>query len=191
MIISIATPYDTHIGIAFAILRKKNLFQDGVKVADYGDPLYKNSALPNCFLYYWIDKFIASKFDYITIPTEAAISIYKIFKNKKNIKVIPQGFDFTNIKRAKYIKNKVLTFGYAGLFYEDIRNPKPLLEFLLSLDTKNIDFKFIIYTKIDNINNMKLLNEYKDLLQEKLCIYASIAREDVIYELSKMDFLII
>jgi len=190
MIISIATPYDTHMGIALAMLKKKNLFQSGVKVADYGDPLYKNPALPSCFLYYWIDKFISSKFDYVTVPTETAISIFETFKNKKNIKLIPQGFDFSNVKRAEYVKNKTITFAYAGIFYEDIRNPKPLLDFLLSLDRKGIDFRFVIYTKINNINNMNLLNKYQNELKKKLCINASIPREDVIYELSKMDFLI-
>ena len=80
ILISIATPYDTHIGTALAF-RKNSILNDvPTKIADYGDPLYKNPALPNCFLYYWIDRFIASKFNFITVPTEKALLIYEVFK---------------------------------------------------------------------------------------------------------------
>lgn len=190
MIISIATPYDTHIGTAMAINKNKYLRDTATKIAEYGDPLYKNPALPNCPFYFWIDKFIASKFDIITIPTEKALSIYTNFKKKENIKIISQGFDFNEIKITKYKINDVPTFAYAGLFYETIRNPKPLMDFLLKLHGDDIDFVFIVYTQINNFNNMKLLNKYKNILGEKLVINHVIPREDVIYELSKMDFLI-
>ena len=190
MILSIATPYDTHIGTALALRKNKYLKDTKIKIADYGDPLYKNPALPNCPFYYWIDKFISSKFDFITIPTKKALSIYRNFKKEEFIKIIPQGFDFSETKLADYQVNDVPTFGYAGMFYEDIRNPRPLLELLLKLRMKNIDFKFIIYTKTKNINNMMLLEKYKKELGEKLHIMQAIPRLDVIFELSKMDFLI-
>ncbi len=189
MIISIAAPYDNHIGAAMAF-RKNKYLEDVVKVADYGDPFYKNPALPNCPFYFWIDKFIASKFDFITIPTEKAFSIYTNFKEKRFIKIIPQGFDFSKTKIADYQINDVPVFAYAGIFYEDIRNPKPLLEFLLKLHANSVDFIFIIYTTTGNFNSMKLLNKYKNILKEKLIINQFIPREDVIFELSKMDFLI-
>lgn len=190
MIISIATPYDTHIGTALAISKNKYLRDSTIKIADYGDPLYKNPALPNCPFYFWIDKFIASKFDIITIPTEKALSIYTNFKKKENIKIIPQGFNFNDIRIANYKGNDVPTFAYAGLFYENIRNPKPLMDFLLKLHGDGIDFIFIVYTQINNFNNMKLLNKYKNILGDKLIINHVIPRDEVIYELSKMDFLI-
>lgn len=190
MIISIATPYDTHIGTAWALGKNKYLRESKIKVADYGDPLYKNPALPDCPFYFWIDKFIASKFDFITIPTKKALSIYKNFKKEEFIKIIPQGFDFSEIKIANYQVNDVPTFGYAGMFYEDIRNPRSLLELLLKLRMKNIDFKFIIYTETGNMNNMMLLDKYKKELGEQLLIMQAIPRVNVIFELSKMDFLI-
>ncbi len=190
MIISIATPFDTHIGAAMAFKKNKILNNTSVKIADYGDPLYKNSAFPNCPLYYWIDKFIASQFDYITIPTEKALSIHANFKKRENIKIIPQGFDFSETRIANYQVNDIPTFAYAGLFYGAIRNPKPLLDFLVKLHEDAINYVFIIYTQIDNFNNMKLLNKYKNILNGKLIINQVIPREDVIYELSKMDFLI-
>ncbi len=190
MIISIAMPIDIHIGTAMAFRKNKYLRDTTSKIADCGDPLYKNPALPNCPFYFWIEKFIASQFDYITIPTEKALSIYTNFKKRENIKIIPQGFDFSETKIADYQVNDVPTFAYAGLFYEDIRNPKSLLEFLLKLHADNIDFIFIVYTQINNYNNMKLLNKYKNILGKKLVINQIIPRENVIYELSKMDFLI-
>lgn len=189
MILSIATPYDTHIGAAMAF-RGNNQLASAIKVADYGDPLYKNSALPNCPLYYWVDKFIASRFDYITIPTQKALSIYTTFKKQEEIKIIPQGFDFSGTKLAEYAKRKVPTFAYAGTFYEGIRDPTPLLENLAILHKNNVYFKFIVYTKTANPNNMKFLNKYKSLLGDKLVVIDMIPREEAIYELSKMDFLI-
>jgi len=189
MVLSIAFPFDTHIGAAMAFGANKQL-ASAAKIADYGDPLYKNPAFPNCPLYYWIDRFITSRFDYITIPTEKALPVYMTFKAKEQIKVIPQGFDFGEIKRADYQKNPVPTFAYAGTFYEDIRNPTVLLENLYKLHQKNIDFRFVIYTKTTNPNNMKLLTPYMPLLGDKLVIHDMIPREQAIYELSKMDFLI-
>ncbi len=189
MVLSIAFPFDTHIGAAMAFGANKQ-FALAVKVADYGDPLYKNPAFPNCPLYYWIDRFITSKFDYLTIPTEKALPVYMTFKPEEEIKVIPQGFDFSEIRRADYQKNPVSTFAYAGTFYEDIRNPTVLLENLYRLHQKGIEFRFVIYTKTGNPNNMKLLGKYIPLLGDKLVIHNMIPREEAIYELSKMDFLI-
>jgi len=189
MVLSIAFPFDTHIGAAMAFGANKQ-FALAVKVADYGDPLYKNPAFPKCPLYYWIDRFIASRFDYITIPTEKALPVYMTFKPKEQIKVIPQGFDFSEICRADYQKNTIPTFAYAGTFYEDIRNPTILLENLYNLHQKNVDFRFVIYTKTTNPNNMKFLHRYNLLLGDKLIVNNMILREEAIYELSKMDFLI-
>ncbi|UFH59217.1 glycosyltransferase family protein [Sulfurovum mangrovi] len=189
MVLSIAFPFDTHIGAAMAFGVNKQL-ASAVKVADYGDPLYKNPALPACPLYYWIDRFIASRFNYITIPIEKALPVYMTFKAKEQIKIIPQGFDFSEIIRADYQKNAVPTFAYAGMFYEDIRNPTVLLGNLYKLHQKNVDFKFVIYTKTGNPNNMKLLNSYISLLGDNLVIHNMVPREQAIYELSKMDFLI-
>lgn len=189
MVLSVAAPYDTHIGAAMAFGVNKQL-ASAVKIADYGDPLYKNPALPACPLYYWIDRFIALRFDYIAIPTDKALSVYTTFKDKEHIKIIPQGFDFDEIELAEYQKNEVPVFAYAGTFYEDIRNPTPLLEHLTILHKNGIDFRFVIYTKTQNPNNMKLLNSYKLLLGDKLAIHNMIPREDAICELSKMDFLL-
>ncbi len=190
MIISIATPIDTHIGTAMAIKRNRYLRDTTVKVADYGDPLYKDPTLPNCPFYFWMEKFIASQFDFITTPTEKALPVFRNFKKKEEIKVIPQGFDFSETKLADYQENDIPTFAYAGMFYEDIRNPKVLLDFLLKLHADGVDFKFIIYTKTENPNNTRILEKYKNILGSKLIVKQAIPRLDVIFELSKMDFLI-
>lgn len=187
--LSISNPYDTHIGAAMAFGVNKKL-SSSIKIADYGDPLYKNPILPKCRLYFWIDRFIALRFDYITIPTEKAMSVYTIFKSEDRIKIIPQGLNFSSFKKADYKKNLIPSFGYAGVFYEDIRNPTVLLESLYKIHQKNVDFRFLIYTKTDDPYNMKLLNKYITLLGDKLIIHNIIPREKVIYELSRMDFLI-
>ena len=130
---------------------------------------------------------ILNKFDYITVPISEAVKNYTFFKDKKFIKVIPQGFDFSSTKIAEYKKNRILTFGYAGVFYEKIRNPRVLFEYLVKLD---IDFRFVIYTDKDKLQNMKLIKPYMDILGDRLLVKTLIPREECIYNLSKMDFII-
>ena len=78
------------------------------------------------------------------------MSSYLWLKEEKSIKVIPQGFNFDDIRLAEYQRNPIPTFGYAGLFYSDIRSPKNLFEFLCSLD---FDFRFVIYTNLSSADS--------------------------------------
>ena len=73
------------------------------------------------------------------------MSSYLWLKEEKSIKVIPQGFNFDDIRLAEYQRNPIPTFGYAGLFYSDIRNPKNLFEFLCSLDFDFVLSSILIY----------------------------------------------
>jgi hypothetical protein len=182
VIISIGLPISVHFGTALFLLGKKCF-----AIADYGDPFSLNKEFENYWYYKYIEKLILKKFDYITVPTVAAIDKYIFFKDKNRIKVIPQGFDFRDIHLAQYIKNDVITFAYAGVFYKKIRNPRILFDFLVNYKS---DFKFIIYTDCNSRENMDLIKAYMPLLGEKLVVRDLIPRIECLFELSKMDFII-
>jgi len=129
----------------------------------------------------YIEKKWCKTVDYITIPIEAARkAYYPEFREK--IRVIPQGFNFDDVKLANYRKNKIPTFVYSGVIYTGKRDPRKFFEYLSTLDS---DFRFVVYTK-----NKPYFMEIKKLLGEKLVIKSYVPRLKLLYELSKMDFLI-
>ena len=113
--------------------------------------------------------------------------LLKILKERDRIKVIPQGFDLSKPAVPPYQPNLIPTFAYAGVFYNNIRNPKDFFSYLMSL---TVDFRFILYTDYDNYENRLCIEPFVDALGTKLVIKPMIDREDCIIELSKMDFLI-
>lgn len=177
-IISIGAPHTIHWGVALF----KSLTNNKKKwIADCGDPFMGNMNLKYPFYFKYIEKWFCKKVDFITVPMEdAKTGYYNEFLNK--IKVIPQGFNFELSKINQYSGNKIITFIYSGIFYEKIRNPKPFLEYLITLD---IDFRFIVYTKSHN-----LIEPYQIKLGDKLIIKEYIPREELLIQLSKADFLI-
>lgn len=121
------------------------------------------------------------KCNYITVPVEEAINgYYPEYKNK--IKVIPQGFDFSSTKIAEYKKNEVPTFAYIGAVYPGNRDPKLFLEYLKNID---MNFKFKIFG-----SSWAYFEPYNVLLNNRLEYCGKMPREQLIYELSKCDFLI-
>lgn len=187
IILSISVPISVHIGTSL-FLRYHNK-TNSTSIADCGDPFSFNPDLyPKCFYFKYLEKWILNPFNFITIPTPAALPLYTYFKKQDAIQIIPQSYDPNNIHLKAYKKNKIVTFAYAGIFYKSIRNPFILFEYLASLNY--LEFKFLLYTNIDNPNNMELINPYIKKLGKKLQIYPLIPREECIYELSGMDFLV-
>ncbi len=183
ILLTIAYPHPIHWGAAMAkTLLPVNEFPK-VWISDCGDPYLGNSIGKKKFFYFkYIESWWGRKTDYITIPIEEARNGYQEAYNSK-IKIIPQGFDFYDIKIDEgYVKNIVPTFAYAGSIYPGQRDPKAFLEYLLGLD---LDFRFIVYTNNDNY-----YLRYKMLLREKLILHPYVPREQLIYALSKVDFLI-
>lgn len=182
LLISNAWPHPVHWGVALA--RKKNHKIAKVWIADCGDPYYrdKNSGYKRLFYFKYIEKWFCKKTDYISIPRiEMKKNYFEEFHYK--IKDIPQGFNFNDIKtcNTEFI-NQVPTFAFAGIFIPKMRDPSPLLEYLSKID---LNFKFIVYT-----DNCDLLQPYFSILREKLIVNKFIPRHELLYELSKMDFLI-
>lgn len=182
-IISIAVPHPIHWGIAKAIRKFGKDSICNVWIADCGDPfmLCKTDSFRKPFYFKKFEKDFCRKADYITIPVKGGKDgYYPEFRPK--IRVIPQGFDFSGIKTAAYAPNKVATFAYAGGFIPEIRDPRPILDFLCGCGH---DFKFYVYTKQES-----LVTPFKDRLGDRLILSGYIDRVKLIYKMSTYDFLL-
>ncbi len=181
LLITIAVPHPIH--WAVGLLYTKGVRLANTWVADCGDPymLCGTSQYKHPFYFKYIEKLWCKKCDFISIPTEMAKNAYyEEFRNK--IRVIPQAFDFSEIKLKEYNKNVVPTFAFSGNIIPKVRDPRPILEYFVSLD---IDFKFIFYS-----TKHHLIEPYKKIAPEKIEIHDYIPRLDLINVLSGMDFLI-
>lgn len=181
LLISIAVPYPIHWGIAIAKTQKTPLAN--VWVADCGDPYMglQTDTFRKWFYFKYVEKWFMRKADFITIPVEEGRQGY-YSEFQKKIKIIPQGFKINERFENKFIANESPTFAYAGSFLPGIRDPRQFLEYLSSLRK---EFKFIIYTK-----NQQLVKPFLSKMKGKLIIRDYIPREDLLNELGKMDFLV-
>lgn len=177
-LLTIAHPFSINWGVLFFLKFNKKNFKKWI--SDCGDPFFNNPIIKPKSYFKHLERLWSKETNIITIPIREAKGSYFIEAQNK-IKIIPQGFDNSNIILEKYNTNTIPTFSYAGSFYIDHRNPIVFLEYLCSLD---INFRFICYT------SSKLINRYKTLLKDKLIIKSPIERSKLIVELSKMDFLI-
>lgn len=176
ILISIAVPYINH--FAIASLKKTNA---QCWISDCGDPFTGNPFHKFSSYFKYIEKHWSKKTDYIVVPIEEAKKGYlEEFKDK--IKVIPQGFNFDDIKLAEYQKNNIPTFAYSGAVYKDLRDPSKFLDYLTTLD---IPFKLIVYTVKGSI-----FERYTSSLKDKIELREYVERNELIYQLSKVDFLI-
>jgi len=183
-IISIGLPFSTHLGVRMATVYRKSI--SPILIADYGDPFSGNAH--HSFVWATIEKWVLKGFSYISIPHSKALQTYLKFKDEYSIKIIPQGFDFNEVKLSEKVENAVITFGYAGVLYKQLREPTPFLNYL-SLNT-DFKFKFIVYTRMDHGDTRQILASFETVLKDKLELRQAIPRLEVIYELSKMDFLV-
>lgn len=181
LIISIAAPHTIHWGVDRAFRKNKSLAK--CWIADCGDPfmLCKLDTFKKPFYFKYFEKSFCRRANYITVPVQSAIDGYYPEFAKK-IKVIPQGFDFSQVKLKNYAENPVVTFAYAGSFIPGMRDPRPILDFLAKWEQ---NFKFIVYT-----NQSDYIQSYKAILGERLEIKSFIDRLTLIKEMSGYDFLL-
>jgi glycosyltransferase involved in cell wall biosynthesis len=179
LLITIAVPHSIHWSAASYI--KKNKKKVKLWIADCGDPYMKDPFSSRPFYFKYLEKKWGSLCDFISVPIpDASKAYYSEFKNK--IRVIPQGFNFEGIKLSEYKKNSIPTFSYSGFLYKGKRDITNFLEFLTRL---KMDFKFIVYTE-----SSIFLMPYIHILKKKLEIRSYVPREELLFNLSKMDFLI-
>lgn len=182
LLISIAVPYPVHWGVAMVWNKKHKIAKTWV--ADCGDPYMgcdtdSFKKLPH---FKYVEKWFMRKANFITIPVESARKAYYSEFHTK-IKIIPQGFKIKPIEIPINTQtNSVPTFAYAGGFIPIVRDPRSFLKYLSSLD---IDFRFIVFS-----NNSELLDEYRNVLGEKLQINHFVPREELLKILASMDFLV-
>ena len=176
LLVTIAVPHIIHFAAACTDRKKVKCW-----VADCGDPFMGNPMHKPFFYFEWFERYWCKRCDFITVPIEEAKdAYYKEYRNK--IRVIPQGFDFNATNLADYKPNTVPTFAYSGIFYKDTRDPSKFMEYLSNLDS---NFKFVCYTK-----GLGLLKPFAEKLGSKLEVRDYVPREELLYELSKMDFLV-
>ena len=183
LLISVAYPHPIHWGTALA--RSKGHQIAKTWVADCGDPFMgaTTDTFSKPFYFKYIEKYWNKKCNFITVPFEGAVDgYYKEFHEK--IKIIPQGFNFDDVKIDKntYKPNSVPTFAYAGGFIPGARDPKYLIDYLLS---KNVPFKFIVYTQTRN-----MIEPFLERAKGQIEIRDYIPRLELIMNLSKMDFIL-
>lgn len=181
LLITIAMPYTIHWGAAYA---KTYFHKNNIRnwVADCGDPYMGNKLEKHPFYFKYVEKWFCRKADYLTVPIEQAKKAYYSEFHSK-IKVIPQGFNFDEVKTYEKVKcDSIPTFVYAGAFYKGIRDPRAFLTYLSSL---NFDFKFYVFTK-----NKNILEGFKEKLGDKLEICDYIPRVKLITFMSQVDFLV-
>lgn len=181
LLISIAVPHPIHWGVARAWDRT---IAD-TWVADCGDP-YMGATMDSfdkLFYFKYFEKDFCRKTDFITVPVEEAKEgYYPEFRGK--IEVVPQGFKFDEVEidHASYIPNSVPTFAYAGGLIPQNRDPRPFLDYLITLDQ---DYRFIVFTK-----TKFLIEPYVESANGKIEIRDYIPRKKLLKVLSGMDFLI-
>lgn len=182
LLISIAVPYPIHWGVAKAWKQNQNTAKTWV--ADCGDPYMgcRTDSFRKWFYWAWVEKWFMRKADFVSIPVESARNAYYPEFQKK-IKVIPQGFKINPLDRKlTQTTNQIPTFAYAGGFIPNIRDPRPFLDYLCSLEQ---DFLFVVFTSTPG-----LIENYQSKLKKKLQINNYIPREELLSVLSGMDFLV-
>jgi hypothetical protein len=182
LMITFAVPYPVHWGTAWARSSENTI--SGIWIADCGDPYMfaRLDRFKKPFYFRFPEVTFCRKCDFITIPFQVMqTQFYPEFKSK--IRVIPQGFNFKEIKLYDgYIQNTKPVFTFAGTIIPGKRDLTLFLDFLSSLP---IDFLFIVYT-----NKPEWFRKYEMILGEKIKLNEYIDRLNLLYEMSKADFLV-
>ena len=187
LVIALSTPFMNLLGMAKHVHTQQNKGEKNtVYVADSGDPFYYSQQTKRAFYFKWVEKWVYRHFDYLAIPTTTAIPAYAPLIEQEKIKIIPQAFNMRNIKLANN-QTKIVSFAYAGVFYQDIRNPEFLLEYLCGVKQ---DFRFHLFLRHRDPYTTSLLAKYKDLLGERLVVHYSVVRTELLYRLSECHFLV-
>ena len=182
LLISIAVPHPVHWGVASIKSVKTPIAK--IWIADCGDPYMgqENDSFKPPFYFKYVEKWFCRKADFLSVPTKGAIgAYYKEFHSK--IRVIPQGFRFEDFVRSDGFQRKSYPqFAYAGQFIQGRRDPKEMLEYLVTLNT---DFRFQIYTSTPDI-----VKPYVEKGNGKILVFPLVPRSDLLKRLSQMDFVV-
>lgn len=183
LLLAISYPFSLLIASVLHCLHNERI---RCKIADCGDPLYYNLGIKTAPYFKHVEKVILQRFDWVTVPMQEAMVGYRHCNLGGRLRVVPQGVKLLDVKDDAYSLNSVPTFCYAGVFYEKIRDPRFFFDFLCGVQ---VPFSFIVYALDDPFTKRALLS-YKRRLGEKLVIKEPIARQQLIYEMAKMNFVL-
>lgn len=186
MVIALSTPFMNLLGLAKYVHAHKAQSKT-IYIADSGDPFYYSQQTKRALYFKWIEKWVYRHFDYLSIPTSDAIPAYAPLIPKEKIQIIPQAFNMRDVHLSPTPTSDIPTFAYAGVFYQDIRNPEFLFKHLCTLTE---DFRFHVYLRHRDPHITSVLDKYQKQLGEKLIIHYSVKRTDLLYRLSECHFLI-
>ena len=186
MVIALSTPFMNLLGLAKYVHAHKAQSKT-IYIADSGDPFYYSQQTKRALYFKWVEKWVYRHFDYLSIPTSDAIPAYAPLIPKEKIQIIPQAFNMRDVHLSPAPTSDIPTFAYAGVFYQDIRNPEFLFKHLCTLTE---DFRFHVYLRHRDPHITSVLDKYQKQLGEKLIIYYSVKRTDLLYRLSECHFLI-
>ena len=186
MVIALSTPFMNLLGLAKYVHAHKAQSKT-IYIADSGDPFYYSQQTKRALYFKWVEKWVYRHFDYLSIPTSDAIPAYAPLIPKEKIQIIPQAFNMRDVHLSPAPTSDIPTFAYAGVFYQDIRNPEFLFKHLCTL-TEN--FRFHVYLRHRDPHITSVLDKYQKQLGEKLIIHYSVKRTDLLYRLSECHFLI-
>lgn len=186
MVIALSTPFMNLLGLAKYVHAHKAQSKT-IYIADSGDPFYYSQQTKRALYFKWVEKWVYRHFDYLSIPTSDAIPAYAPLIPKEKIQIIPQAFNMREVHLSPAPTSDIPTFAYAGVFYQDIRNPEFLFKHLCTLTE---DFRFHVYLRHRDPHITSVLDKYQKQLGEKLIIHYSVKRTDLLYRLSECHFLI-
>ena len=186
MVIALSTPFMNLLGLAKYVHAHKAQSKT-IYIAESGDPFYYSQQTKRALYFKWVEKWVYRHFDYLSIPTSDAIPAYAPLIPKEKIQIIPQAFNMRDVHLSPAPTSDIPTFAYAGVFYQDIRNPEFLFKHLCTLTE---DFRFHVYLRHRDPHITSVLDKYQKQLGEKLIIHYSVKRTDLLYRLSECHFLI-
>ena len=181
-VISLSTPFMNILAISKYVKKHGKNF---VTIADSGDPFYYSKQSSKAPWFYYVEKDAYKAYDYLTIPTENAIPLYSPLIDEKKIRIVPQGFRMDNLNLYKGEFDGPIRMAYAGVFYWDIRNPEFLFSYLNGLQ---VDFELNLFMRNRDALVDELLEKYPNVKDR--VIIKSLPHDELIYELSRMHFLI-
>lgn len=186
-LLSVSYPAAIHRAVMIAF-EKNDKLTAKFKAAEFSDPPLRGEYNKYFFPAYGLFLKKAGRFfDRFVIPVENAKPCYLRYKPESGIVVIPQGFDNSGVTVKDYTPNDPVTFGYAGRFYRNTRDPEPLFRYLAE---SGRDFKFHLYLTDCEPYFEDMISEYRSLCKGEIIVHGALPRNELIYELSGMDFLV-